>query len=213
MKDFSGKYVKHGDLYIKYGNDGLPDYGFLVKGTSIAKFINLRNDREPEEIILPPIITEKLEDFTDTQEFINNLKNEANLDIETKYRIMRYIDGYVVVDEGCFEGLNNKKIIINTEYPIRFDELAFNRNIKLVIPKEQSVYQIIDSRYSERYGYSTENDGLLIARKNFPFSSFGVKKDSKYYIHEQDKEASIGGGYLTLKIEHPSKLEYTKEEK
>lgn len=213
MKDLSGKYVKYGDFYIKYGEDGLPDYGFIVKGTTIEKFVNLRNDREPNEIILPPIITKKLENFADEQEFIYNLKNKKALNYDIRLRIMRYIDGYVKVNERCFEGLNDKKIIINTEYPIRIDERAFDHNNKLVIPKEQSAYEIVYSRYSKRYGYHTDYDGILVAPKDFPFHAVEIVDDSTYYINEYDKEVSIADGYLTLKIEHPSKLEYTKEEK
>ena len=59
MKNLSGKYLKCGNLYVKFGDDGLPDYSFKVYDTYIKEFINMRNDKDPEEIILPPIITKK----------------------------------------------------------------------------------------------------------------------------------------------------------
>ena len=196
MKNLSGKYLKCGNLYVKFGDDGLPDYSFKVHDTYIEEFINMRNDKEPEEIIMPPIVTEKLDKFIDDDE-LAYIKENLSPNSERKYfiPILYYLRGYVYISDNCFQDLKDKKIIIKTDYPIKFETSSFNNceNITFVLPQNQTLYNVYECCNSVfDYEHSHFN---LIGHKNFPFNHFDAGS-SKYTISEYDKNKS------EFKIEH-----------
>lgn len=222
MKDLSGKYVKYGDFYIKYGEDGLPDYGFIVKGTTIEKFVNLRDDRNLEEIILPPIITKKLDAVTNKQEYIYSLKSKDISVIKIKTEMINYIsNGYVTISNECFKGLRNKKIVVKTEYPIKIHNNAFLdcENMTFVIPNNHSIYWVHHFCFSgglhDAY-WNLDGEWYIIDRKNFPTKAIKLWEcsyidGSEYYLYEFDRQFEIAP---TTKIEHlpePAKKEESSE--
>lgn len=188
MSDLSGKYLKCGSLYIKFGDDGHPDYGFSVDGTSIREFHNLRNDSEPKEIMLPPIVTKRLERFLD-DEFLKYMKENRSKDLIDKYSLSldTYLKGYVDIGENCFRNLKDKKIIITTDYPIRFEDGAFFRceNISFALPKNQMLYNVHEC-WNGYFDYE-HSDWNFIGHKSFPCSNldagasnYTLTKNSKY---------------------------------
>lgn len=191
MKNLSGKYLKCGDLYIKFDEDGLPNYGFLVYDTTIKKFFNMRNDKETEEIILPPILTKKLEEQFLDDEGLKYIGENLSENMINRYSITinTYLKGYVNLEENCFDNLKNKKIIITTNYPIKFQDDAFLKceNISFVLPNNQTLYNIHEC-YNGYFDYE-HSEWNLIGYKSFPLnrldagaSDYTITKNSKYNV-------------------------------
>ncbi len=176
MKDLSGKYLKCGELYIKFGDDGTPDYGFQVAGTQILRFFNMKNNYESKEIMLPPI---KIKDFE------NKFLNEE--DFYTLYRHYsfaaryssfiqhkKYLDGYVTLAEDCFCDLRDKIIVVSTDYPIRFQKDTFLncKGISFALTKNQTIFNIHEC-YNGNFDYE-HYDWKIIADKGLPTNHFNV---------------------------------------
>lgn len=169
MKDLNRKYQKCGDLYIKFDDQGVPEYGFEVRGAQIRKFYNLKNDKEPKKIILPPVSIARLKSVLD-DETLKDIEQEIKERGTTIYTpaIARYIEGYVDIADECFCDLRDKEIIIKTNYPIAFGNEAFNncQNISFVLPNNQIIYNAHET-HNGAFDYE-HFDWYLIGSKNLP---------------------------------------------
>ena len=169
MKDLNRKYQKCGDLYIKFDDQGVPEYGFAVQGMQIKKFYNLKNDKEPKKIILPPISIERLKSVLDVEK-LKEIKQEINENGATSSTpaIADYLKGYVKIADECFCNLRDKEIIIKTNYPIAFGNKTFNncQNISFVLPNNQIIYNVHET-HNGAFDYE-HFDWYLIGSKNLP---------------------------------------------
>ncbi len=184
----NGSWERCGEMYVKYDENGNPEYGFQVKGISIIKFFNMRNDRGSEEIVLPPIlemdsdmkkrIERRIENARIRHYYKQEKINENEYNDKNFIPPEIYVEGFVNICEHCFAGLENKNIVITTKYPIVFEKKSFRhcRNISFVLPDNQTIYTVYN-RFNEAFGYE-DSKWNLIGNKNFSVDHFQFGADS-----------------------------------
>ncbi len=193
MNNLSGKYLKCGEMYIKFDDYGEPDYGFEVNGYRIIQFKDLKNDRVLKEIILPPINQiSKGGETPINGEDLEILGKENDLDTLEKYYfpiIEHYLRGHVYIQENCFEQLKNITIIATSDYSISFKNGAFFEceNISFVLPKNQTLYSVHEC-HNGWFDYE-HNDWNLIGHKSLPVTRFDeltITANDKYEFTNAD---------------------------
>lgn len=148
--------IKCGDMYIKFNNNGKPQYGFKVnkRNEVIQEFINL-TDNTPKIIILP-----SLEPNFAVHPKGNHLRMIGKFN---PYR--EYINGNIRINPQAFKGIAEATIVVPNDTSIMLDWGAFDdgANIDFILPKNMGIKQIFRA-FSGVIAYEHENWTLLADR-------------------------------------------------
>ena len=83
------KLRKCGQMWIKFDKNNEPEYGFLVQGREIERFLNL-SDREVSKVILPDICEEEPYSPEDLKFIVEHL-NDENYFLNSKNSLQSYL--------------------------------------------------------------------------------------------------------------------------
>ena len=156
---------KCGDMYIMFDENGNVQYGFVVDYLTIKRFINL-SDKMPTEIVLPRLVKEdKVTTWPVlTKEQEEELTKEGLMQYVEQQR-GKYLKGQIMINDKCFKGVKNARIIVTSKEPVNFAESVFDNDavIEFVLPKQMKIKDVF-SRQNGYFDYIDEK-WLLIADK------------------------------------------------
>lgn len=145
---------KCGSMYIKFDEQGNPEYGFEVEGRYIKK-LHLLCDKPLDTFMLPDFGKQR---FDVDNDYLEDYAKK----FASKQEISRFeLDGFESIMEDCFKGsarvcgdcfskvrnLKNVKLIAPTKYSIMLDWGAFESGTKVtvVLPNDMDLFQVYRS--------------------------------------------------------------------
>ena len=183
---------KCGKMYIKFDDKNQPEYGFVVSGNRIQKFIPLTdNDSIYVSIILPKLI----ESAEPEIKSIDESNPHKSMLYMQKQKLEDYVVGKVKICDGCFEGIKKARIIVPFENSIMLDWGSFDKDadIELVMSKNLDLKQIY-RRFDTGYDYEREN-WTIIGDKNisgqFGNGTYGSDQFSIVDYNEEDLDYKV----------------------
>ena len=144
-----------GKMYIKFDDKNQPEYGFVVSGNNIQKFIPLTDNGSIYiGIILPKIIESAKPEITT----IDESSPYKSILYMQKQKLKDYVTGKVKICDGCFEGIKKARIIVPFENSLMLDWGSFDKDadIELVVAKNLNLKQIY-RRFDTGFDYEKEN--------------------------------------------------------
>lgn len=150
--------VKYGNVYIKFDDEGKPEYGFEVdpRETLINKFL-VMSDKKIDTIVLPKLV----QNFQLSHE---QLKNPEMLckNKKTETYLSDYLTGNIRLCPESFIGVDNVKIVVPTDCSIMICDDAFAQfaNIEFVTNNNLSL------KIVKRKCFDSSDSWRLIADKN-----------------------------------------------
>lgn len=149
------------DMIVYHDDNGKALYGFKYEGALLTKFVNL-DEKEPKEIILPDIFNscslvkkcEKRKGFFDMR------KEDVQLYCDQE----EYLDGFIQIDDKCFDDIKKATIIVPSKMPVKFDMDCFKpeQNITIVASKQMGLKRIQSMTIGGEYRW---NQYMLLADK------------------------------------------------
>jgi len=158
------KLQKKGDSYIKYDDNNNPEYGFVVDGLDIIKFVSFSDD-EHDKIVLPDVAEKSI--------FCSKDLGENYYILMSPKEKKKYIMGNVRICEGCFSGFDNFEVVVPFDNSILIDPYAFDvsANVTLNLPKNLELKQV--EAKSNLPNVVKKDKLLVVADKKFT-TKFGV---------------------------------------
>ena len=185
MKDLKDSLPKNqGEFYVKFNNDNLPDYGFLVDGTTIISFVNFTNSL-PKVIFLPDL-TDKVTpmDFDNNNYDVNEI-----VEVTLVHRNRKYLHGDVRIGKDCFKDVSDVTIVKTTNESLAFDEDSFspNANISFILPENCVLKNVeVNNDLHERRVYPFIVDSTILNKLD---GHFNFEKLQDISIKDYDNSA------------------------
>ena len=162
---------KLGLMYVMYDDEHKLEYGFEVsinkREKKIVKFFNFGR-KKIDKIVLPKIIN----NFP--AEMLNNKIDKEN-----------YLKGALKICKGCFEGVNNVKIIIPFNNSVNFEVGCFddkNVQVEILAPKNMGLQQV--SRKTNNLYDNNEDSWVIVGDKRLIGNNFSVLDGGVFSVED-----------------------------
>lgn len=150
---------KFNNAYVQVDNTGAPLYGLTEVGNVITKIYPCKKDIQ--YVVLP----EYGEINLDRYDIAESFKNQSEL---------RYVQGQMVLADGCFEGMKKFKLILPAKTSVKIEPNAFDADaeVEFILPEDYELKTITKTATSEA-AKNNQTPYTLIADKNVRISVFG----------------------------------------
>lgn len=193
------KLKRCGEMWIKFDENGLPEYGFDVENYTLKKF-KLLSDREVNQIILPDFGNIEFiskNDLIEAKKCLKNPYNSNELTQKSQNLIKNYITGSAKICTDCFKGCFTKQqsleILVPNDYSIMVEHEVFDNyiNPKFILKNDMSAYKINrirdtffshDTEFWTLIGHNNlEGINLIFPREIYNINNF---EQSEFYNFE-----------------------------
>lgn len=147
--------IQRGNKYVKFNKDGYAEYGFIVEGGRIKKFINYDQDLKiPNFIVLPNL---NADEYVPTEYFDFFMDGDKCGE--------KYINGNIVIEKNCFKGIKKATIIvpINTSVKLCYGCFDDDAKIDFVVSNNMGFKQIFRTSTNCEYSYMQDGTWTLLA--------------------------------------------------